>query len=114
MYSKKETKMIDFNEESLISLQEAAKILPRRRAGRPVHVSCVYRWTQIGVKGIVLESVQVGGSRCTSRAALNRFFERLTEIANGNRPLISSPPLLSADRKKAIAQARKKLVAAGV
>jgi hypothetical protein len=79
--SRNGNKMIDFNEEALISLQEAARILPRRRAGRPVHVSCVYRWTQIGVKGIVLESVQVGGCRCTSRAALNRFFERLTQLS---------------------------------
>jgi hypothetical protein len=108
--------MIDFNEEALISLQEAAKILPRRRAGRPVHVSCVYRWTQIGVKGILLESIQVGGCRCTSRAALNRFFEKLTAQADAGRQSIPTPqPVrLSAARRKAIETAERKLAAAGI
>jgi hypothetical protein len=108
--------MIDFNEETLISLQEAAKILPRRRAGRPVHVSCVYRWTQIGVKGIRLESVQVGGCRCTSHAALNRFFERLTAQSEAGRSIAPSPQptRLSAARRKQIGAAERKLAAAGI
>jgi hypothetical protein len=108
--------MIDFNEEALITLQEAAKILPRRRAGRPVHVSCVYRWTQIGVKGIRLESVQVGGCRCTSRAAIQRFFERLTQLSESGRaaPVTPPPQRLPAHRRKAIEAAEKNLAAAGI
>src|SRR5262245_42453387 len=69
--------MIDVNSERVISLTEAASLLPRRRGGRKPHVSCLYRWTQAGCRGIRLESVQVGGTRCTSREALARFFERL-------------------------------------
>jgi hypothetical protein len=69
---------IDPNSETLLSLADAARALPRRRAGKRPHVSCVYRWTTSGCKGVVLESIQVGGTRCTGREALGRFFERLT------------------------------------
>ena len=70
--------MIDPNTETLISLTEAAKLVPRRRAGKRCHVSCVYRWTTAGCKGVILESLQCGGTRCTSKEALTRFFDRLT------------------------------------
>ena len=70
--------MIDPNSETLLSLADAARILPRRRGGKKPHISCLYRWTTAGCKGILLESIQVGGTRCTSREALARFFERLT------------------------------------
>ncbi len=70
--------MIDPNTEALISLADAAKSCPARRGGKRPHLSCLYRWTVSGCKGIVLESIQIGGTRCTSREALARFFERLT------------------------------------
>jgi len=72
--------MIDPNSEALLSLADAAGILPRRRAGKKPHVSCLYRWTTHGCRGVILESIQVGGTRCTSREALARFFERLTFV----------------------------------
>jgi hypothetical protein len=65
-------------DETIIPPAEAAKELPRRRRGRKTHVSTVYRWMTSGCRGIVLESIQVGGTRCTSREALQRFFERLS------------------------------------
>lgn len=77
--------MIDPNRETLISLTEAAKLLPARRGGKKAHISCLYRWTTTGCKGVVLESIQVGGTRCTSKEALNRFFERLTAKAQSSR-----------------------------
>ena len=70
--------MIDILTEDVISLAEAAKQLPGRRGGKRPHVSCLYRWTIGGCRGVVLESVQVGGARCTSRQALARFIERLS------------------------------------
>ena len=63
--------------EELLSLSDAARLLPRRRGGRKVHTTTLYRWTATGLKGVVLESLQVGGTRCTSREALGRFFARL-------------------------------------
>jgi hypothetical protein len=71
--------MIDPMTERLISLKQACKILPKRRRGKRPHISCLYRWTLNGCRGVILESLQVGGTRCTSREALHRFFERLSE-----------------------------------
>ena len=70
--------MIDSTSETLISLSEAAKAVPRRRKGRKTHLSTIYRWATVGVRGVVLETLQCGGSRVTSREALQRFFERLS------------------------------------
>ena len=71
--------MIDPLTEHVISLTEAAKRCPTRRGGKHTSISCLYRWTTSGCKGEVLESIQVGGTRCTSREALARFFQQLTE-----------------------------------
>ncbi|QKK07485.1 MAG: DUF1580 domain-containing protein [Planctomycetota bacterium] len=64
-------------EEQLLPLAQAAKLLPGRRHGRPPAPSTLYRWACYGLSGVRLEVVQVGGTMCTSRAALERFFTRL-------------------------------------
>ena len=100
--------MIDPNTETLVSLTEAARLLPRRRAGKKPHVSCIYRWTTVGCKGVILESIQVGGTRCTSRDALARFFEALTYA---DSPRTNRSP---ARRQRAVAAAERELVRDGV
>jgi hypothetical protein len=102
--------MIDPNTETLLSLTQAAKHLPRRRGGRPVHTSCVYRWTTTGCKGVILESIQIGGTRCTSKEALARFFQRLTHGPTPAPPSIRTP----ARRERDLQRAMKELEAAGV
>lgn len=101
--------MIDPNTETLVSLPDAARHLPRRRNGKRPHVSCIYRWTTAGCKGIVLESIQVGGTRCTSREALGRFFAALTLEGTPNRHPVRSP----ATRQRAVEAATKALERAG-
>ena len=99
--------MIDANTETLISLSQAAKLLPSRRAGKRPHVSCLYRWTTAGCKGVILESIQVGGTRCTSREALARFFDALTyadDPRHDRRP----------DRRQRAAAAERELQRQGV
>lgn len=76
--------MIDFRDEELMPLNRAARQLPRRRGDRPVHVATLYRWAKSGCRGVRLETLQVGGSLCTSRGALQRFFERLTAAGGGS------------------------------
>jgi hypothetical protein len=78
--------------EDLITLREAARLLPRRRRGKKPHISCLYRWTTTGCRGVVLESVSVGGTRCTSRGALSRFFSRLSiaDAGGGSRPVLDT------------------------
>lgn len=73
--------------EELLSLPAAARILPRRRSGKKVHTATLYRWTTSGLKGVVLESLQVGGTRCTSRQALQRFFDSLNPLPASRRSL---------------------------
>src|SRR5262245_18591306 len=71
--------MIDSASETLVSLAQAADELPRRRRGRKTHVSTLYRWATVGCRGVILESSQIGGTRCTSREALQRFYTCLSD-----------------------------------
>lgn len=64
--------------EKLITFTELARRLPRRRRGRPVHVSTIFRWRSPGVRGVKLEATRVGGSWATSWPAFERFCDRLT------------------------------------
>lgn len=84
--------------EELLSLAAAARILPRRRGGKKVHTATLYRWTTTGLKGVVLESLQVGGTRCTSQQALQRFFDQLSPLPTSHR----SPECHSQRTKKAM------------
>ena len=103
---------IDISSESLISLADAAASLPRRRAGKKTHVSCVYRWTQLGCRGVLLESIQIGGTRCTSKEAIARFFGTLTAQAD-HQPVVPAPGH-SRKRRQQIEAAERRLTAAGV
>ena len=70
--------MINIQSEDVLSLNNAAKTLPPRRAGKRPHVATLYRWVQRGIRGVRLETIRVGGTLCTSREALQRFCERLS------------------------------------
>jgi hypothetical protein len=100
--------MIDPNSETLLSLAGAACSLPVRRGGKRPHVSCLYRWTVSGCRGVILESIQCGGTRCTSKEALARFFEALTYGAG--RPVVRSP----IKRRRAVERAVDALEREGV
>ncbi len=100
--------MIDPTTESLVSLTEAARSLPRRRGNKRPHVATLYRWGSHGCRGIILETLQVGGTRCTSREALARFFEALTYAGS---PTTNRSP---AKRRRAVAAAERELAREGV
>jgi hypothetical protein len=100
--------MIDPNTETLVSLSEAARSLPARRGGKRPHVSCIYRWTKTGCKDAILESLQCGGTRVTSKEAPARFMEALTYGAD--RPAVRSP----VKRRRAAEKAVEELERAGV
>lgn len=104
---------IDPTSENLLSLTDAAGRLPARRGGKRPHVSCLYRWSTSGCKGVVLETVQVGGTRCTTTEALARFFRRLTELA-GIEQSASLPMRTPTARRRAAARAIRELEREGV
>ena len=62
---------------SLQSFREVAKTLPPLRSGKPVNVSTLHRWCKSGLRGVHLEYIQVGGTKCTTQEKLARFFSRL-------------------------------------
>lgn len=99
--------MIDLSKERVISLTEAARELPRRRKGVKPHVATLYRWASRGLRNIRLETIQVGGTLCTSVEALQRF---CAQLSSHNSPQIT--PLHS--RSKALQRASSRLQALGL
>jgi hypothetical protein len=97
--------MIDPQNETLISLTEAAKRLP----GRP-NITTVWRWRNRGVRGVKLESILSGGRRFTSVEALRRFQERVTAAADGEPVRAESPQ----QRLRAIERAEQRAAELGV
>ncbi len=70
--------MINLSSETLISIREAPRHLPKRPNGKRIHISACYRWISRGVRGVRLDSIKIGGSTYTSTEALQRFADRLS------------------------------------
>ena len=99
--------MIDVQSEQVIKLAAAPGEVP----GRP-NLSTIYRWHLRGVRGVRLETILIGGTRFTSREALQRFFDRTTAAAAGET--ISNNTSTPKQRAKAIEQAERDCAAAGI
>jgi hypothetical protein len=70
---------IDIKNEHLISIDQAAGMIPGRD-GPTVHTATVRRWTKPpGLRGVVLENLLCGPRRCTSVEAVQRFLDKVTE-----------------------------------
>jgi hypothetical protein len=93
--------MIDHENEHLLSMTAAAKLLP----GRP-NVATLWRWRTAGCRGHRLETILFGGRRYTSREAISRFLAAI----NGE-PIRSQTPR---ERQRAIDRAEKRAAAMGV
>ena len=102
---------IDIATEEVETLTELCKSLPKRRGGKRPNLCTAYRWTNEGVRGVRLDFIMVGGTRCSSRQALQRFFDALTALEQG-RPAVHTFGRPS--REKAIQAAEKRLEAAGI
>jgi hypothetical protein len=88
--------MIDISTESILSLREAAKLLPSSRLGRPCSFQCILRWILNGTKSpdgqiVKLEALRLGGRWITSREALQRFAEALTPPTTDNSVSTRTP-----------------------
>src|SRR5262245_21579144 len=103
---------IDVLTEQLFSLTEAAELMPARRKGRRLHVSCLYRWSTAGCRGVILETVSVGGTRCTSREAVVRFIEAVTAVRRGKQP--AALPRSPSRHQAAAAKAKQELAKLGI
>lgn len=67
--------MIDLKTEKLISVVQAAAMLPPTRQAKKTHASTIIRWIHRGVRGRRLDALRVGGCWYTSVEALARFAE---------------------------------------
>lgn len=98
---------IDVFTERVVTLTEATRLLPRRRAGKKPHTSTLYRWATRGLRGVQLETVQVGGSTCTSQESLQRFFDRLQAVGSHGQPSPERPPQKRVDDAERILRESK-------
>jgi len=109
--------MIDTTKEKLLSMSEAAKVCPAIDGKRP-HCGSIWRWARKGTHGVYLEHVRIGRRVCTSREALDRFFNALAQTPPPTReqsPRSDKPKgRTESEREKAIAAARKRLESRGI
>ena len=106
--------MIDISREETFSLLDAAKRLPCRRAGKRPNIATLYRWAQIGCRGIKLEVINIGATKCTSMEALQRFFDALTEQSQERSAPAAMATRMTPERRRQIEAAAEKLRAAGI
>jgi hypothetical protein len=95
---------IDPFTECVGTFGKLARLLPHVRGDRPVHPNTLRRWAFTGRRGVKLETIVIGGSTCTSREALARFFERLTD---SEQPV--PPPLRDAGLQDRVEERLKRL-----
>lgn len=94
-----------FLHEELLTLKQAAKILP----GYP-HVSTLHRWRTRGVNGVKLITKKVGGRRVVNFGDLEDFVEATTAAADGK----PAPVRTARKRQLAIEAAERELAQAGI
>lgn len=102
--------MADLLDEDLVPFAKGIRSLP----GRP-HISTGYRFiSERGCRGVVLETILVGGRRYTSRQALRRFVAAVTVSADRrSTPTPTTPP--PANRRARVdAGIERKLDEAGI
>jgi len=86
---------IDIARESVVTFKEAARIVGRLKGTKAVPFQTLFRWATKGCSRVVLESVFVGGVRCTSKEALQRFFDGVTR-ARASATAVEAIPMRSA------------------
>jgi hypothetical protein len=92
--------MIDLQSEIPLTFARAAVLRQLRRNGRPPATSTLWRWATGGCRGVRLDTVRVGGTLCTSEAAVLRFIARLN-AGSPRAPVPTATPAgpAAADRR---------------
>jgi hypothetical protein len=90
-----------------IKLRAAAALLPRGRSGKKRHIKSVFRYTTVGLRGILLRSADVGGYKYTTVELIQEFIDALTAQAGGEPA--STAPVRSARREAELARVEAEL-----
>ena len=101
--------------ENLLTLHDAARLLPSNRAGKRVNFSTIWRWALKGVHAtdgrlVKLEAARVGGRWLTSKEAIERFSAALTPTNDAE----TEPIRTRTAQKRASEAAKKKLEKLGI
>ena len=111
---------IDSKQEALITLTEAAKMLPRV-GGKRIHVCTIWRWCKKGLRGVNLDYLRVGSRVATSHEAMHRFFAALAQLdenqsqPSGYKPTcLQKRPRSEKSRQRSIDEANAILVRAKI
>jgi hypothetical protein len=88
------------------------KWLPRRRRGAKLSYTCLWRWATKGVGGVVLQTVRVGGTPCTTETDLRHFFTDVAAAKRGESPVHIIRT--SARRTHEIEAAQQRLAQSGI
>ena len=97
--------MVDFLKEQRLTLTQLAK-------QEGVSIPTPWRWANRGVRGVVLETFNVGGRRFTTHEAFQRFVQRSTAAARGVM-IAASDPCIDRQHEVAIEAAERELQEAG-
>jgi hypothetical protein len=104
--------------ETTLDLAAAARDPILRIGQRRPHPSTLYRWARRGLNGVFLEYARIGRRIVTSREALARFVAALAKADRRDAPVKSARPRPRSrserERANAIADARRRLAAAGI
>jgi hypothetical protein len=98
------TDMIDLEKEPLLSLAQAARLLPRRR-GKKVCATTVWRWCVHGHRGVLLEALRTPAGWATTAAAVGRFLAELARQDRQQKTRDPSQPLQSREWARAYLEA---------
>ncbi|MGO8899479.1 MAG: DUF1580 domain-containing protein [Isosphaeraceae bacterium] len=116
--------MIDTIAEKPIPLDQIPPEVIPGRGGKPVHPVTLSLWHRRGVRGVKLETLLIGGRRCTSIEALNRFYQAVSQARSkhpshqptpAGGPAEAAPsPRTERDRRKAVRGAMADLKRRGI
>ncbi len=105
MATQSERRAAELLAETPIPFSKAGELIP----GNPA-LKTLYRWSLKGINGVILESYRLGGRRFTTKQALARFIDRVSQRG-------SPAPPASAERRgrdDAISRAERALDEAGI
>jgi len=110
---------IDSKQETLITLTEAAKLLPSVN-GKRINTCTLWRWCRKGLRGVNLEYLRVGTKIVTSQDAMQRFFtelfsrDQLRDTRNLDIKVPKNNRIKKERRQKALEEANAILQRAGI
>ncbi|WP_422927020.1 DUF1580 domain-containing protein [Singulisphaera sp. PoT] len=93
--------MIDFKEEQMLTVAEAAEWLASRNM--KIGTGAIRSWITNGNQGVKLEAIKLGGVVFTSVESIERFVRRL----NGEDPKVVTTRRREREKKEAYEKARR-------